>query len=164
MFETTIRVLGGLLSAYHLSGGHSNYTSNGGNSDQSLVTVKGPKPEVYLELAKALADRLMSAFTSSPTVIPYSDVVLRSNSAHPAMGDGGASSTSEVTTLQLEFGYLSEVSGDPKYETAAMRVLEYFKGLPKTDGLVPIYIRYIMQFDIWKLLFLEFLLMYELNY
>ena len=106
----------------------------------------------------------MSAFTSSPTVIPYSDVVLRSNSAHPAMGDGGASSTSEVTTLQLEFGYLSEVSGDPKYETAAMRVLEYFKGLPKTDGLVPIYIRYIMQFDIWKLLFLEFLLMYELNY
>mgnify|MGYP000506441260 CR=1 FL=1 len=94
LFETTICILGGLLSAYHLSGGgNNNYTSSGVNSDQSFIRLKGPRPEVCIELAKALADRLMSAFTSSPTAIPYSDVILRSNSAHPAMGDGDASSS-----------------------------------------------------------------------
>ncbi|MCO5554243.1 hypothetical protein L7F22_007771 [Adiantum nelumboides] len=136
LFETTIRILGGLLSAYHLSGGTNNTTTAALNAS---INIPGPKPEVYLERAKSLADRLMSAFTASPTAIPYSDVVLRSSSAHPAIGDG-ASSTSEATTLQLEFGYLSEVSGDLKYGAAAMRVLQHFKSLPKTDGLVPIYI------------------------
>lgn len=137
LFETTIRVLGGLLSAYHLTGGSNKTASRAVNGN---VNMPVPKPEVYLERAKALGDRLMSAFTSSPTAIPYSDVVLSSSSAHPAGTDGGASSTSEATTLQLEFGYLSEVSGDPKYGIAAMHVLEHLKDLPKTDGLVPIYI------------------------
>lgn len=128
LFETTIRVLGGLLSAYHLSGGQTGST-----------TTKGPKPDVYLDIAKKLADRLLIAFTSSPTPIPFSDVVLRDKSSHPA--PDGLSSTSEVSTLQLEFNYLSEISGDPKYSTKAMRVLEHMKTLPKVEGLVPIYIR-----------------------
>ncbi|KAL9224366.1 hypothetical protein vseg_000404 [Gypsophila vaccaria] len=127
LFETTIRVLGGLLSAYHLSGGAN------GSSIQA-----GPKPSLYLEVATSLADRLLSAFTSSPTPIPYSDVVLHDKSAHAA--PDGLSSTSEVSTLQLEFNYLSEVSGDPKYSLEAMKVLEHIKTLPKTEGLVPIYI------------------------
>ncbi|OMO65674.1 Glycoside hydrolase, family 47 [Corchorus olitorius] len=128
LFETTIRVLGGLLSAYHLSGGDQGVTS----------AHKGPKPTIYLEIAKNLADRLLSAFTSSPTVVPFSDVVLRDSSAHPA--PDGLSSTSEVSTLQLEFNYLSAISGDPKYSTAAMKVLAHLKTLPKVEGLVPIYI------------------------
>ncbi|KAE8700772.1 Mannosyl-oligosaccharide 1,2-alpha-mannosidase MNS3 [Hibiscus syriacus] len=89
LFETTIRVLGGLLSAFHLSGG-----------DQGIaLTQKGPKPAIYLNIAKNLADRLLSAFTSSPTPIPFSDVVLRDSSAHPA--PDGLSSTSEVSTYSL---------------------------------------------------------------
>jgi mannosyl-oligosaccharide alpha-1,2-mannosidase len=52
LFETTIRVLGGLLSAYHLSA-----------------------DKMFLEKAKDLGDRLMGAFTS-PSGIPYSDVNL----------------------------------------------------------------------------------------
>lgn len=128
LFETTIRVLGGLLSAYHLSGGEQGMNS----------THMGPKSIVYLETAKQLADLLLSAFTSSPTPIPFSDVVLRDHSAHPA--PGGQSSTSEVSTLQLEFNYLSTVSGDPKYGMEAMKVLEHLKTLPKVEGLVPIYI------------------------
>lgn len=128
LFETTIRVLGGLLSAYHLSGGEQGMNS----------THMGPKSIVYLETAKQLADLLLSAFTSSPTPIPFSDVVLRDHSAHPA--PGGQSSTSEVSTLQLEFNYLSTVSGDPKYGVEAMKVLEHLKTLPKVEGLVPIYI------------------------
>lgn len=128
LFETTIRVLGGLLSAYHLSGGEQGMNS----------THMGPKSIVYLETAKQLADLLLSAFTSSPTPIPFSDVVLRDHSAHPA--PDGQSSTSEVSTLQLEFNYLSTVSGDPKYGMEAMKVLEHLKTLPKVEGLVPIYI------------------------
>jgi mannosyl-oligosaccharide alpha-1,2-mannosidase len=128
LFETTIRVLGGLLSAYHLSGGEKGVNT----------THAGPNPSVYLETAKNLGDRLLSAFTSSPTPIPFSDVVLHDSSAHPA--PGGLSSTSEVSTLQLEFNYLSTVSGDPKYGLEAMKVMEHIKSLPKVEGLVPIYI------------------------
>ena len=117
LFETTIRVLGGLLSAYNLS----------------------EKPQIYLEIAKNLADRLLLAFTSSPTVIPFSDVILHDKSAHAA--PGGLSSTAEVSTLQLEFGYLSQISGDPKYGLEAMKVFEHMKKLPKVEGLVPIFIK-----------------------
>ncbi|KAF7149563.1 hypothetical protein RHSIM_Rhsim02G0157100 [Rhododendron simsii] len=128
LFETTIRVLGGLLSAYHLSGGQQ-----GKN-----LAHKGPEPVVYLENARNLADRLLTAFTSSPTAIPFSDVILRDNTAHPA--PDGLSSTSEVSTLQLEFNYLSSLTGDPKYSTESMKVLEHLKTIPKVEGLVPIYI------------------------
>ncbi|CAN6446383.1 unnamed protein product [Victoria cruziana] len=134
LFETTIRVLGGLLSAYHLSGGHGPTAAKWGPSH----VPKGPKPEIYLKIAKDLADRLMYAFTLSPTPVPYSDVILQSKTAHPA--PDGLSSTSEVATLQLEFSYLSNISGDPKYNAEAMKVFEHIKNLPKVEGLVPIYI------------------------
>ncbi|KVH89422.1 mannosyl-oligosaccharide 1,2-alpha-mannosidase MNS3 [Cynara cardunculus var. scolymus] len=128
LFETTIRVVGGLLSAYHLS-----VVQQEGNP-----TNKGPKPSVYLENAKNLADILLTAFTSSPTAIPFSDVVLQDRTAHAA--PDGLSSTSEASTLQLEFNYLSFLTGDPKYSFESMKVLEHMKTLPKVEGLVPIYI------------------------
>nr|GMD86600.1 mannosyl-oligosaccharide 1,2-alpha-mannosidase MNS3 [Ipomoea batatas] len=128
LFETTIRVLGGLLSAYHLSGGEQ-----GGN-----VLHKGPKPNIYLENARNLADHLLPAFTSSPSDIPFSDVVLHDRSAHPA--PDGLSSTAEVASLQLEFNYLSSLTGDPKYGLEAMKVLQHIRTLPKHEGLVPIFI------------------------
>ncbi|KAH0771977.1 hypothetical protein KY290_015958 [Solanum tuberosum] len=128
LFETTIRLLGGLLSAYHLSGG----------SQGRIPEQKGPNPSIYLENAKNLADRLLTAFTASPSDIPYSDVVLRDKSAHPA--PDGLSSTAEVATVQLEFNYLSYLTGDPKYSIEAMKVLQHIKTLPKVEGLVPIYI------------------------
>ncbi|XP_076957078.1 mannosyl-oligosaccharide 1,2-alpha-mannosidase MNS3-like [Bidens hawaiensis] len=124
LFETTIRVVGGLLSSYHLSS--LNFTK------------AGPKLSVYLENAKNLADRLLTGFTASPTAVPFSDVVLHDRTAHAA--PDGLSSTSEATTLQLEFNYLSFVTGDPKYGFEAMKVLEHVKNLPKSEGLVPIYI------------------------
>jgi mannosyl-oligosaccharide alpha-1,2-mannosidase len=136
LFETTIRVLGGLLSAYHLSGGDQ----AGGGDSGIPVTPKKTNPDRLLEVSKDLADRLLLAFTSSPTAIPYSDVVLRDRSAHAS--PDGLSSTSEATTLQLEFSYLSRISGDPKYDLEAMKVLEHMRTLPTVEGLVPIYIRY----------------------
>lgn len=128
LFETTIRVVGGLLSAYHLSAAQQ----------EGNFTNKGPKPSVYLENAKNLADCLLTAFTSSPTAIPLSDVVLHDRTAHAS--PDGLSSTSEASTLQLEFNYLSFLSGDPKYSVESMKVLEHMKTLPKVEGLVPIYI------------------------
>lgn len=134
LFETTIRVLGGLLSAYHLGGGEHGTISDSGIS----VKLKGVKSEVFLDAAKNLANHLLSAFTSSPTSIPFSDVILHDRSAHAA--PDGLSSTSEVSTLQLEFNYLSKLSGDPSYGLEAMKVLEHLKTLPKVEGLAPIYI------------------------
>ncbi|KAG2615752.1 mannosyl-oligosaccharide 1,2-alpha-mannosidase MNS3-like [Panicum virgatum] len=134
LFETTIRVLGGLLSAYHLSGG-----DHAGSVDSGIpASYKMANPERLLEVSKDLADRLLLAFTSSPTAIPLSDVILRDRTAHAA--PDGLSSTSEASTLQLEFSYLSRVSGDPKYDREAMKVLEHMRTLPKVEGLVPIYI------------------------
>lgn len=128
LFETTIRVLGGLLSAYHLSM----------DKPGKDIMHGGPDPNVYLEIAKNLADRLLVGFTASPTAIPYSDVVLRDRSAHAA--PDGLSSTSEVSTLQLEFNYLTSLTGDPRYSTESMKVLEHLRTLSKTEGLVPIFI------------------------
>lgn len=136
LFETTIRVLGGLLSAYHLSGG-----DQAGEGDSGItVTPNKTNPDRLLEVSKDLADRLLLAFTSSPSAIPFSDVVLCDRSAHAS--PDGLSSTSEATTLQLEFSYLSRISGDPKYDSETMKVLEHVRTLPTVEGLVPIYIKY----------------------
>ncbi|KAJ3693879.1 hypothetical protein LUZ60_009359 [Juncus effusus] len=127
LFETTIRLLGGLLSAYHLS-----------SEDSSSKMARVSNREKLLEVARVLGDRLILGFSSSPTDIPFSDVYLREKIARPA--PDGLSSTSEASTLQLEFNYLSEILGDKKYYSECMKVLEHIKTLPKVEGLVPIYI------------------------
>ncbi|KAF9438703.1 mannosyl-oligosaccharide alpha-1,2-mannosidase [Entomortierella beljakovae] len=116
LFETTIRVLGGLLSAY----------------DQS-----GNEP-VFLDKAVDLANRLMGAF-ETPSGIPFASVHLGESRGVPGH-DHGVSSTSETTTLQLEFKYLSYLTGDDKYWKAAENVVLKVKEIESLDGLVPIYI------------------------
>ncbi|KAF9576596.1 mannosyl-oligosaccharide alpha-1,2-mannosidase [Mortierella alpina] len=116
LFETTIRVLGGLLSAYDQSG----------------------QDPVFLHKAVDLADRLMGAFETT-SGIPYASVHLKDRRGVPSH-DRGISSTSEVATLQLEFKYLSHLTGDAKYWKAAENVILKMKDLDNLDGLVPIYI------------------------
>ena len=116
LFETTIRVLGGLLSAYDQSG----------------------RDDVFLRKAVDLADRLMGAFKTA-SGIPYASVHLRDSRGVPSH-DRGISSTSEVATLQLEFKYLSYLTGDDKYWKAAENVILKMKDLDSLDGLVPIFI------------------------
>ncbi|KAI8967118.1 glycoside hydrolase [Mycotypha africana] len=119
VFETTIRVLGGLLAAYHLSG----------------------NDPVYLEKAVDLGDRLLPAFHSGSGV-PFSGVFLASGSAKSF----GPSSTAEATTVQMEFKYLSHLTGDMKYWNAVEKVMDHMHALVHTEGsgalngLVPIYI------------------------
>ena len=83
-------------------------------------------------------DRLMASF-DTPSGIPFSDVNLKTRTGHAPKWSPD-SSTSEVTTVQLEFRDLSRVTGNPKYEDAVTKVSHHVHSLPKTSGLVPIFI------------------------
>ena len=60
----------------------------------------------------------MPAFDSG-SKIPYSDVNLKTHKAH-APRWGPDSSTAEVSTIQLEFKDLSEVTGNSKYRVSML--------------------------------------------
>lgn len=126
IFETTIRMLGGLLSAYYLS---------------SELHIS--KPKVYLNKAINLADRLSLAFEETPSGIVYSSVNLKTGQSVKNHVDNGASSTAEFTTLQLEFKYLSSITGNKTYWDIVEQVYEPLYRvndiLNRYDGLVPIY-------------------------
>ncbi|CAN1298800.1 Mannosyl-oligosaccharide 1,2-alpha-mannosidase MNS1 [Linum perenne] len=116
VFETTIRVVGGLLSAYDLSG-----------------------DKLFIEKAKDIADRLLPAW-DTPTGIPYNIINLEHGNPHNPGWTGGSSILADSGTEQLEFFALSQRTGDPKYHQKAERViLELNKTFP-ADGLLPIYI------------------------
>lgn len=93
-FEITIRLLGGLLSSYQLTG------------DQRL-----------LAKAQDLGRRLLPVF-ESPTGMPYTHVNLRTGKVR-----GKLSNPAETGTLVLEFGMLSRLSGNPVYFEKAKRAL-----------------------------------------
>ena len=97
--------------------------------------------ELFKEKAVDIGDRLMPAIEKSKTDVPYSDVNLRSRQAQQPSW-GSSSSTSEVTTIQMEFGQLSYLTGDKRYEDAVYKVSQHVSALQdgKKDGLVPLWI------------------------
>ena len=132
-FETTIRMLGGLLSAHYLS---TEFPEMAPLADDD----EGAAGEdLYLEKAKDLADRLMGAF-DSPSGVPYASVNLKTSQGIPSHDDGGASSTAEAATLQLEMKYLSKLTGEAYYWHKAEKVLQVIDDNGMEDGLLPIYI------------------------
>lgn len=92
------RILGGLLSAYHLNN----------------------KDELFLRKAEELGNKLQGAF-DTPTKIPYSDVNLKSSKPKLA-GWTSDSSLSEISSIQLEFRELSRLTGNPVFEELAYNV------------------------------------------
>ncbi|KAL1951025.1 hypothetical protein VTO73DRAFT_174 [Trametes versicolor] len=114
-FETTIRVLGGLLSAYALS-----------------------RDEMYIEKAKDLADRMMPAF-ETPSGLPLSMVNLAARKGIATGDNKGLVSTAEVATLQLEFRYLSHLTGNERYWDVVEKVMETIKGSSLNTGLASIF-------------------------
>lgn len=106
-FEITIRLLGGLLSAYQLTG------------DDRLLT-----------LADDLGTRLLPAF-DSPTGMPYVYVNLRSGKA-----SGAVSNPAEIGTLVLEFGTLSRLTHKPIYYAKARNALIQLYNRRSRVGLV----------------------------
>ncbi|KAK7329734.1 hypothetical protein VNO77_23911 [Canavalia gladiata] len=116
VFETTIRVLGGLLSAYDLSG-----------------------DKVFLEKARDLADRLLPAW-DTPSGIPYNRINLARGSTNNPAWTRGNSILADSGSEQLEFIALSQRTKDPKYQLKAEKVIkELYRSFPE-DGLLPIYI------------------------
>ncbi len=65
-------MLGGLLNAYHLSGGRN----SGAWGAKGSGHLQGPNPNVYLDNAKDLGNHLMVAFTSNPSLVPFLDVII----------------------------------------------------------------------------------------
>ncbi|OAX78850.1 hypothetical protein ACJ72_06837 [Emergomyces africanus] len=132
-FETTIRMLGGLLSAHYLS---TTYPDLAPLADDDEGT---PGEDLYIEKATALADRLLGAF-ESPSGIPYASINLNTSAGVKSHTDNGASSTAEATTLQLEFKYLAKLTGETNYWEKVEKVMEVVEGNGREDGLVPIFI------------------------
>ena len=115
LFETTIRVLGGLLSTYHISKDRLFLDKAVDLAGQICRFLFGS-----YQLSNAFPDRLMSAF-DTPSGIPFSDVNLHTRRGHAPKWSPD-SSTSEVTTVQLEFRDLSRATGNPQYEEAIAKV------------------------------------------
>ena len=105
VFETNIRVLGGLLSA-HL-------VASDATTGHAVVGYTGG----LLRLAVSLGERLLPAF-STPTGIPYGAVNLRRG---VASNESRISSTAGGGTLALELGVLTRLTGDLRFEQAARR-------------------------------------------
>lgn len=124
-FETTIRMLGGLLSAHYLS--------------QRLPEVSSRRDHIYLEKATDLGDRLLSAYTSR-SGIPYASINLGKQVGLPSHADGGASSMAEAATVQLEMKYLSYLTGDESYWRKSEAVLKVLDDNAAQDGLLPIFV------------------------
>ncbi|WP_354638873.1 glycoside hydrolase family 47 protein [Kitasatospora camelliae] len=93
VFEAVIRLVGGLLAGYLCTG----------------------RPAL-LDRCRQLADRLLPAFTRSPTGLPYRYVNLRTGAV-----EGRTSPLAEIGTNILEFGTLSRLTRDARYQDAAKR-------------------------------------------
>ena len=62
----------------------------------------------------------------------------------PETNHNGWVSTAEVATLQLEFKYLSHITGDQKYWNAVEKVMEVVRGAKMDTGLAPIFIEWVL--------------------
>lgn len=133
-FETTIRTLGGLLSAHYLS---TTFPNLAPQLDDDL---NQPGEDLYIEKATDLADRLLGAY-ETPSGVPQASVNLNTSQGIPSGGDFGASSTAEAATLQLENKYLSKLTGEPIYWQRAEWIIKVIDDQHQPDGLLPIFIQ-----------------------
>jgi mannosidase alpha-like ER degradation enhancer 1 len=109
VFETTIRLLGGLLSSHMLA-----------ISNSTLVPAFDYDDEL-LHLARDLAQRLLPAFEQSPSALPYAWVNLRSGVRE---GETHEQCVAGIGTLLLEFELLSMLIGDPRFAQYAKRAVQ----------------------------------------
>jgi mannosyl-oligosaccharide alpha-1,2-mannosidase len=117
-FELTIRMLGGLLTVYHMT--------------------NGTEP-VLIEKAIDLADRLMGAF-DTVSGLPKTRIDLHSGTWKTRVWTDvfGMSDThpAAIGTMQLEFKYLSHLTKDTRYQRVVERVMDVVRDHLPTDGLV----------------------------
>jgi mannosyl-oligosaccharide alpha-1,2-mannosidase len=129
VFETTIRFLGGLLSAYDLSNGRHN----------SLLVQ-----------AKDLGDMLYTAF-DTPNRMPISRWDWENGALDGYQQADTQSLSAELGSLSLEFTRLSQLTGDAKYYDAVQRItniLEIHQNRTNLPGLFPVLISpHLEEFD-----------------
>ncbi|KAK6024697.1 glycosyl hydrolase family 47, partial [Ostertagia ostertagi] len=117
VFETNIRFIGGLLSIYALT-----------------------KDKMYVEKAEEIAKLLLPAF-DTPTGIPYAVVnVVTGSAKNYGWASGQSSILSEFGSLQLEFDYLSHVTGNKIYSEKIERIRDFLTNMDKPNGLYPLYL------------------------
>jgi mannosyl-oligosaccharide alpha-1,2-mannosidase len=107
VFETSIRLVGGLLSA-HLASGDA----------------------VLLAKARDLANRLLPAF-ATPTGMPYRFVNLKTGAVREP-----TTSPADIATYLPEWGTLSQLTGDPRYAATARRAMKAIFERRSKIGLV----------------------------
>ena len=117
VFETNIRYVGGLLTAYAFTG-----------------------EELFKKKAVHIVDKLLPAF-DTPTGIPYALVNMRSGSAKNfGWASGGSSILSEFGTLHMEFAYLSDITGNPVYRKKVEKIRRTVKDVERPKKLYPNYL------------------------
>lgn len=131
VFESTIRIIGGLLSAYQLN----NY-----------------KPKKLLKLASNLGDKILPAFEASGTTLPYPRIDMidqtliqppenyypetrletpfRANITRPGIPPGA------IGGMLIELTTLSRLTGDARYETAIRKAINTLYKYRSTKGLL----------------------------
>ena len=108
VFETNIRLVGGLLSAFHACG-----------------------DPVLLAKARDLADRLIPSFAASPLGIPHRFINLRTGALRDPI-----TNPAETGSFIPEFGFLSRATGDDRYRVAAKRAQISMFERRSTIGLI----------------------------
>ncbi|KAM3874362.1 ER degradation-enhancing alpha-mannosidase-like protein 3 [Diretmus argenteus] len=114
VFETNIRVLGGLLGAHVMA---------------DLLHERGERMQWYgdelLHMAKELGHRLLPAFNTT-SGLPYPRVNLRYGVLNPLSRTGTESDTCTACagTMILEFAALSRLSGEAVFEEHARKALD----------------------------------------
>ncbi|MGH0161061.1 UNVERIFIED_CONTAM: hypothetical protein FKN15_078479 [Acipenser sinensis] len=114
LFEVNIRYVGGLLSAYYLTG-----------------------EEVFKKKAVELGEKLLPVF-NTPTGIPRGVINLGSGTSWSwGWASAGSSILAEFGTLHLEFVHLTEVTGNPAYREKVMNIRNVLNKIEKPHGLYP---------------------------
>ncbi|KAK3103051.1 hypothetical protein FSP39_016082 [Pinctada imbricata] len=121
VFETNIRILGGLLSAHLLS-----------KRAEMELEPGWPCEGPLLRMADDVARRILPAF-DTPTGMPYGTINLRHG---VPKGETTVTCTAGVGTFIVEFGTLSRLTGDPVFEKVAMRALRALWDSKSELGLV----------------------------
>lgn len=108
VFETNIRIVGGLLSAHLVS-------RRAGIEVESGWPCSGP----LLRMAEDVARRILPAFDTN-TGMPYGTVNLRYGVPN---GETSVTCTAGVGTFLIEFGTLSRLTGNSIYEEVALQAI-----------------------------------------
>ncbi|KAM9035243.1 mannosyl-oligosaccharide 1,2-alpha-mannosidase IC [Sarcophilus harrisii] len=114
VFEVNIRYIGGLLSAYYLTG-----------------------EEVFREKVIRLGEKLLPAF-NTPTGIPRGMVNFGSGVSRTwGWASLGSSILAEFGSLHLEFLHLSKISGNPVFARKVKNIRRVLNRTEKPKGLYP---------------------------